>query len=47
MGELSDQDGGEFSMLCGWRDVGGGDVKIFLAYVIAMGLVWKGNLENY
>ena len=30
-----------------WRDVSEGDIKIFLAHVIAMGLVWKGNLEKY
>ena len=38
---------GEFSRLHGWRDVGEGDVKIFLAHLITMGLVWKGNLKKY
>ena len=38
---ISNDDTGEFSRLCGWRDVGEGDVKIFLAHLIAMGLVWK------
>ena len=33
--------------LWGWRDVSEGDVKIFLAHLIAIGLVRKGNLEKY
>ena len=44
---LSDDGVGIFSRLQGWRDVGKGDVKIFLAHLIAMGLVRKGNLEKY
>ena len=31
----------------GWRDVGEGDIKIFLAHMVAMGLVQKGCLEKY
>ena len=31
----------------GWRDVGEGDIKIFLAHMIAMDLVRKGCLEKY
>ena len=30
-----------------WRDVGEGDIKIFLAHMIAMGLVRKACLEKY
>ena len=30
-----------------WRDVGEGDIKIFLAHMIAMGLVQKACLEKY
>ena len=41
------EDCGEFSRLRGWRDLGEGDVKIFLAHLIAMGLVRKGCLEKY
>ena len=37
----------QFSRLRGWRDVGEGDIKIFLAHLIAMGLVRKGCLEKY
>ena len=33
--------------LRGWRDLSEGDVKIFLAHLVAMGLVRKGNLEKY
>ena len=36
-----------FLRLWGWRDVGEGDVKIFLTHLIAMGLMRKGNLEKY
>ena len=42
-----ERDCGEFSQLQGWRDLGEGDVKIFLAHLIAMGLVRKGCLEKY
>ena len=38
---------GEYSRLRGWRDVGEGDIKIFLAHLIAIGLVRKGCLEKY
>ena len=38
---------GEHSRLRGWRDVGEGDIKIFLAHLIAMGLVQKGCMEKY
>ena len=31
----------------GWRDIGKGDIKIFLAYMITMGLVWKSCLKKY
>ena len=30
-----------------WRDVGEGDIKIFLANLIAMGLVRKGSMPKY
>ena len=36
-----------FSRLNNWRDVGEGDIKIFLAHLIAMGLVRKGCIEKY
>ena len=35
-----------FSRLRGWHDMADGDIKIFLAYLIAMGLVRKGCLEK-
>ena len=37
----------QFSRLNNWRDVGEGDMKIFLAHLIAMGLVRKGAIERY
>ena len=36
----------QFSRLNNWRDVGEGDIKIFLAHLIAMGLVQKGAIER-
>ena len=30
-----------------WRDVGEGDIKIFLVNLIAMGLVRKGSMPKY
>ena len=44
---FADEEYGEYSRLQGWRDVGEGDIKIFLAHLIAMGLVHKGCLEKY
>ena len=44
---FSEGEYGEFSWLQGWRDLGEEDVKIFLAHLIAMGLVHKGCLEKY
>ena len=44
---LSDDNTGEFLRIPGWRDLGEGDVKIFLAHLMAMGFVAKGNLEKY
>ena len=44
---IADEDTGHYSRLRGWRDVGEGDIKIFLAHLIAMGLVHKGFLEKY
>ena len=35
------------SRLHSWRDVGEGDIKIFLANLIAMGLVRKGSMPKY
>ena len=29
-----------------WKDISQGNVKNFLAHLIAMGLVWKGNMEK-
>ena len=37
----------EFLRIRGWRDVGEGDIKIFLTHLIAMRLVCKGCLEKY
>ena len=36
-----------FLRLNNWQDVGEGDIKIFLAHLIAMGLVKKGAIEKY
>ena len=44
---FADEEYGEYSRLRGWRDVGEGDIKIFPAHLIAMGLVRKGCLEKY
>ena len=44
---FSDDGSANFSRIRGWRDVGEGDIKIFLAHLIAMGLVHKGCLEKY
>ena len=38
---------GDKSRLRSWKDVGEGDIKIFLANVIAMGLVRKGSMPKY
>ena len=38
---------GDKSRLHSWRDVGEGDIKIFLANLIAMGLVRKGSMPKY
>ena len=38
---------GDKSRLRAWRDVGEGDIKIFLANLIAMGLVRKGSMPKY
>ena len=38
---------GNKSRLCSWRDVGEGDIKIFLANFIAMGIVRKGSMPKY
>ena len=38
---------GNKSRLCSWRDVGEGDIKIFLVNLIAMGLVRKGSMPKY
>ena len=38
---------GDKSRLCSWRDVGKGNIKIFLANLIAMGLVRKGSMPKY
>ena len=38
---------GDKSRPLSWRDVGEGDIKIFLANLIAMGLVWKGSMPKY
>ena len=38
---------GDKSRLRSWRDVGEGDIKIFLVNLIAMGLVRKGSMPKY
>ena len=44
---IADEGAGHYSRLQGWQDVREGDIKIFLAHLIAMGLVRKGCLEKY
>ena len=44
---LFSEDLGHKSRLYGWRDVAKGDIKIFLAHLIAMGLVHKGSILKY
>ena len=38
---------GHKSRLHGWHDVAEGDIKIFLAHLIAMGLVHKASIPKY
>ena len=38
---------GHKSRLHGWHDVAEGDIKIFLAHLIAIGLVHKGSMLKY
>ena len=42
-------DGGfeRYSRIRHWKDIGAGDIKIFLGHLIAMGLVHKNNMEKY
>ena len=44
---IADEGAGDYLRLRGWQDVREGDIKIFLAHLIAMGLVSKGCLEKY
>ena len=44
---LFSEDLGHKSRLHGWHDVAEGDIKIFLAHLIAMGLVCKGSIPKY
>ena len=44
---LISEDLGHRSRLHGWHDVAEGDIKIFLAHIIAMGLVHKGSMPKY
>ena len=44
---IADEETGDYSRLRGWRDVREGEIKIFLAHLIAMDLVCKGCLEKY
>ena len=44
---LFSEDLGHKSRLHGWRDVAEGDIKIFLAHLIAMSLVRKGLMLKY
>ena len=44
---LISEDLGHKSRLHGWRNVAEGDIKIFLAHLIAMGLVCKGSMLRY
>ena len=44
---LFSEDLGYKSRLHGWCDVAEGDIKIFLAHHIAMGLVHKGSTPKY
>ena len=42
-------DGGfeRYSRIRHWKDIGPGDIKIFLGHLIAMGLVGKNKMEKY
>ena len=44
---LFSEDLGHKSRLHGWCDVAKGDINIFLAHLIAMGLVHKGSIPKY
>ena len=44
---LFSEDLGHKSRLHGWCNVSAGDMKIFLAHLIAMGLVCKGSIPKY
>ena len=44
---LFSEDLGHKSRRHGWRDVAEGDIKIFLAHLIAMDLVCKGSMLKY
>ena len=44
---LFSEDLGHKSILHGWRDVAEGDIKIFLAHLIAMGPVHKVSILKY
>ena len=44
---LFSEDLGHKSRLHGWCDVAEGDIKNFLAHLIAMGLVCKGSILKY
>ena len=35
-----------YSRIKHWKDIGAGDIKIFLGHLIAMGLVSKNNVER-
>ena len=43
---LISEDLGHKSRLYGWCDLAQGDIKIFLAHLIAMGLVCKGSMPK-
>lgn len=44
---FSDNNAGNNARSKKWRDISGGDVKIFLAHLIVMGLVRKTSIESY
>ena len=44
---LFSEDLGHKSRQHGWRDVAEGDIKIFLAHLMAIGLVRKGSILKY
>ena len=45
--DVADEGFGRYSRIRHWKNIGPGDIKIFLGHLIAMGLVHKNNMEKY